>query len=47
METRAMALALFYAVATGIGGIIGPALYDHDIATGSRMTVVLEYTADT
>lgn len=24
METRAMCIALFYAVGTGIGGIIGP-----------------------
>jgi MFS family permease len=26
METRAMALAFFYAVGTGIGGVTGPAL---------------------
>ena len=26
METRALAIALFYAVGTGIGGIIGPQL---------------------
>ena len=43
METRAMAIAFFYAVATGIGGIIGPALYGHNIASGSRMTVFLGY----
>jgi len=43
METRAMAIAFFYAVATGIGGIIGPALYGHNIASGSRMTVFLCY----
>ena len=40
METRAMAIAFFYAVATGIGGIIGPALYAHQIgaagASGNR-----------
>src|ERR671926_623471 len=29
METRAMAIAFFYACATGAGGIIGPALYGH------------------
>ena len=27
METRAMALAFFYAVGTGIGGVTGPALF--------------------
>jgi MFS family permease len=40
METRAMAIAFFYAVATGIGGIVGPALYGHQIgaagASGNR-----------
>ena len=43
METRAMAIAFFFAVATGIGGIIGPALYGHNIATGSRTTVYYGY----
>ena len=38
-----MAIAFFYAVATGIGGIIGPALYGHNIATGNRTTVFLGY----
>jgi MFS family permease len=27
METRALAIALFYAVGTGVGGIIGPELF--------------------
>ena len=43
METRAMAIAVFYAVATGVGGIIGPALYGHNIATGNRTTVFYGY----
>jgi MFS family permease len=43
METRAMAIAFFYACATGVGGIIGPALYGHNIATGSRTTVFFGY----
>jgi MFS family permease len=43
METRAMAIAFFYATATGIGGIIGPALYGHNIATGNRTTVFYGY----
>ena len=37
-----MAIALFYAVATGIGGIAGPALRAH-IATGNRTTVFYGY----
>jgi hypothetical protein len=43
METRAMAIAFFYACATGAGGIIGPALYGHNIASGNRTTVYLGY----
>jgi len=43
MESRAMAIAFFYAIATGIGGITGPALYGHNIATGSRTTVFYGY----
>ena len=27
METRALCIALFYAVGTGIGGVIGPQLF--------------------
>jgi MFS family permease len=33
METRALAIAFFYAVGTGLGGIIGPVLFGHLIAT--------------
>ena len=43
METRAMAIAFFYAIATGIGGITGPGLYGHNIATGNRTTVFYGY----
>ncbi len=43
METRAMAIAFFYSIATGLGGIIGPALYGHNIASGSRTTVYYGY----
>ena len=32
METRALAIAVFYAVGTGIGGIIGPQLFGASIA---------------
>nr|WP_235480281.1 MFS transporter [Leifsonia sp. Leaf264] len=34
METRAMAIAFFYAVGTGIGGIIGPILFGQFIEDG-------------
>jgi MFS family permease len=35
METRALAIALFYAVGTAIGGITGPLLFGHFIHSGS------------
>jgi len=34
METRAMAIAFFYAVGTGLGGIIGPVLFGKYIEQG-------------
>jgi MFS family permease len=39
LEIRALAIAFFYAVGTGIGGIIGPWLFGRLIDTGSRMSV--------
>ncbi|HEU5019812.1 MAG TPA: MFS transporter, partial [Pseudolabrys sp.] len=39
LEIRALAIAFFYAVGTGIGGIIGPALFGALIDTGSRASV--------
>jgi MFS family permease len=39
METRAMCIALFYAVGTGIGGIIGPQLFAPMVATGNASKV--------
>jgi MFS family permease len=39
METRAMCIALFYAVGTGIGGIIGPQLFAPMVATGEASKV--------
>jgi MFS family permease len=33
METRALAIAIFYAVGTGLGGIIGPQLFGPMVAT--------------
>lgn len=39
METRALAIALFYAVGTGLGGIIGPQLFGRLIPTGKTSDV--------
>jgi len=39
LEIRALAIAFFYAVGTGVGGIIGPWLFGALIDTGSRMSV--------
>ena len=39
LEVRALAIALFYAVGTGIGGVAGPALFGALIDTGSRNSV--------
>ncbi|MDQ8727198.1 MFS transporter [Bradyrhizobium sp. LHD-71] len=39
LEIRALAIAMFYAVGTAVGGIAGPALFGVLIDTGSRMSV--------
>ncbi len=39
LEIRALAIAFFYAVGTGIGGVIGPSLFGALIDTGSRVSV--------
>ena len=39
LEIRALAIAFFYAIGTGIGGIVGPWLFGHLIDTGSRWSV--------
>jgi MFS family permease len=43
LEVRALAIALFYAVGTGIGGVAGPALFGVLIDTGSRTSVFAGY----
>jgi MFS family permease len=43
METRAMAIAFFYAVGTGLGGIIGPLLFGKFIDMGKDMVAVGYY----
>jgi MFS family permease len=39
IEVRALAIALFYAIGTGIGGVAGPALFGVLIDSGSRNSV--------
>jgi MFS family permease len=39
LEIRALAIAFFYAIGTGIGGVIGPVLFGILIETGSRASV--------
>jgi MFS family permease len=43
LEVRALAIALFYAIGTGIGGIAGPTLFGALIDTGSRNSVFAGY----
>jgi MFS family permease len=43
METRAMSIALFYAVGTGLGGIIGPLLFGKLVATEQLGNVAIGY----
>jgi MFS family permease len=43
METRALAIAFFYAVGTGIGGISGPLLFGHLIESGQRGEVLWSF----
>src|ERR1700733_9660676 len=43
LEVRALAIALFYAVGTGIGGVAGPALFGALVDTGSRNSVFAGY----
>jgi MFS family permease len=39
LEIRALAIALFYAFGTGLGGIIGPVLFSGLIGTGDRLAI--------
>ncbi len=43
METRALAIAFFYAVGTAIGGISGPLLFGQLIASGERSQVMWSF----
>ena len=43
MEIRAMAIALFYAVATALGGITGPIIFGQLIGTGDRLDLLFGF----
>jgi MFS family permease len=43
METRALCISVFYAVGTGIGGIIGPLLFSDMISSGKYSHVELAF----
>lgn len=43
LEIRALAIAFFYAVGTGVGGIVGPWLFGVLIDTGSRTSLSFGY----
>jgi MFS family permease len=43
LEIRALAIAVFYAVGTGIGGVAGPALFGALLDTGSRASLFAGY----
>lgn len=43
LEIRALAIAFFYALGTGVGGILGPLLFGVLIETGSRWSVFMGY----
>ena len=43
LEVRALAIALFYAIGTGVGGVAGPILFGALVDTGSRGSVFAGY----
>jgi MFS family permease len=43
LETRALAISVFYALGTGAGGFVGPVLFGMLIETGSRQAVAAGY----
>jgi MFS family permease len=45
LEIRALAIAFFYAIGTGVGGIAGPLVFGVLINTGSRGAVAIGYVA--
>jgi MFS family permease len=45
LEIRALAIAFFYTIGTGVGGVSGPLLFGALIDTGSRKSVAMGYVA--
>lgn len=45
LETRGLAIAFFFAVGTGIGGVAAPWLFGHLIASGSKVHLLYGYLA--
>jgi len=45
LELRAVAIAVFYAIGTGVGGVAGPAIFGALIDTGSRPHLAYGYIA--
>lgn len=45
LEIRAIAIAVFYAVGTGVGGLLAPAIFGALIATNSRSSLFAGYAA--
>ena len=43
LEVRAVAISVFYALGTALGGIAGPAVFGHLLRTGSRDKVLIGY----
>jgi MFS family permease len=44
METRALAIAFFYAIGTAVGGISGPLLFSALVSTGKVTDTVLAFS---
>ena len=45
METRALAIAFFFAIGTAIGGITGPLLFSTLVGSGDRHLMVWSFVA--
>lgn len=45
LETRSLAIAVFYAIGTAIGGIAGPVVFGHLVGTGNSWAVAGGYIA--
>jgi MFS family permease len=43
LEARALAIAIFYAIGTAVGGVTGPSLFGYLIGTGSIAAVAVGY----